>query len=505
MTGEGAPYDTQKIGALFELTSDAVVILEDGQVVAWNQAAEQLFAVTALEAVSPGARPLGEDHDALLALPTTEPPVRYVLSSAAVVQARRLVVAGRDVLVLRDLSPELRRAEGQQLLAALSRELLSQPPRLGAVLQRLCAQAKTLTGAAYSALVVLREGSTTEVSEFFYDAPRELFPARMPRTVGLLAVPISTRSPARLDDIRGHAAGVGLPGVHPPLGPLLAVPLVAGDDVLGEIAVSGPPGSRVFDEVDEALMVDLAAHTAVALRWAQAAETERERVLVRQEVVDTARHDIRTPVGAGKGYAKLLSTKLDRLSPAQLEMALHGLTDSFARIEAFSERLLLDERSATAGVEPQWELVELVPLLESLQRDAEVSTGHREVVALDWQPDAPSHAAADPEMLRQVLDNLVGNALKHAGSATVTVRGEGELVRFDIRDSGPGIPEAEHERLFDRWTRGDRARRGQIQGMGLGLSIVKRLVVAHGGGVGVSSRPGEGATFWVTFPVEVPA
>jgi signal transduction histidine kinase len=317
-------------------------------------------------------------------------------------------------------------------------------------------------------------------------------------------VPIASRQPARLEDVRGHAAGVGLPGVHPPLGPLLAVPILAGDDVLGEIAVAGPPGARLFDEVDEALMVDLAAHAAVALRWAQAAEVERERRLVRQEVVDTARHDIRTPVGAGKGYAKLLSTKLDRMSPAQVEMALHGLTDSFARIEAFSERLLLDERSATAGVDPRWALVELAPVLDSIVRDAQVSAG-RGAVCVDYQDDAPRHAAADPEMLRQVLDNLVGNALKHAGTATVTVRAEGDLVRFDVRDAGPGIPEPEHARLFDRWTRGDRARQGQVQGMGLGLAIVKRLAVAHGGSVGVSSRPGEGATFWVTFPVEVPA
>jgi signal transduction histidine kinase len=103
-------------------------------------------------------------------------------------------------------------------------------------------------------------------------------------------------------------------------------------------------------------------------------------------------------------------------------------------------------------------------------------------------------------MVREVLDNLVGNALKHAGSAAVTARAEGEHVRFDVRDEGPGIPEDEQSRLFDRWTRTTEARKGAVGGFGLGLSIVKRLVVAHGGTLGVSSRAGEGATFWVTFP-----
>lgn len=107
-------------------------------------------------------------------------------------------------------------------------------------------------------------------------------------------------------------------------------------------------------------------------------------------------------------------------------------------------------------------------------------------------------------MVREVLDDLVGNALKHAGSAAITARFDGEHVRFDVRDEGPGIAEEEQVRLFDRWTRTEDARRGAVHGVGLGLSIVKRLVVAHGGTLGVSSRLGEGATFWVTFPRRAP-
>jgi signal transduction histidine kinase len=107
-------------------------------------------------------------------------------------------------------------------------------------------------------------------------------------------------------------------------------------------------------------------------------------------------------------------------------------------------------------------------------------------------------------MVREVLDNLVGNALKHAPDGTMVVvstRAAGGQVRFDVRDSGPGIPESEQAALFERWTRTDSSRTKQLPGTGLGLSIVKRLVTAHGGTVGVSSRPGDGATFWVTFPV----
>jgi signal transduction histidine kinase len=107
---------------------------------------------------------------------------------------------------------------------------------------------------------------------------------------------------------------------------------------------------------------------------------------VRQEVVDTARHDIRTPVGAGKGFALLLQRKRDRMSPEQVETALQGLVDSFSRIEAFSQRLLLDEQTA-AGVEPQWGAVAVAPLLESVRRDAAALTGREDVVT--WSAQTP--------------------------------------------------------------------------------------------------------------------
>jgi two-component system OmpR family sensor kinase len=324
--------------------------------------------------------------------------------------------------------------------------------------------------------------------------------------VGLLAVPIAARGAARLDDIRGHAAGVGLPGVHPPIGPLLAVPLLRGDEAIGELAVANPPDGRAFDEVDEQLLQDLAAHVVVAVTWAQQAERMREMELQRQEVVDTARHDIRTPLGAGKGYAMLLKRKLERMSPEQVATALEGLTSSFDRIESFSERLLMDERRELVGVHPLRAAVDIAELLASVQRDVFAATG-REAVVVEHDPAAAT-LAGDPEMVREVLDNLVGNAVKHSPPdrpVTVIVRSEGSHVRFDIRDEGPGIPEAEQAALFERWTRTDSSRSRQVPGFGLGLSIVKRLVTAQHGTLGVSSRAGEGATFWVTFPVEVPS
>ena len=501
------PVVPEVVGALFHVTSDAVVVLEDGRVVAWNPRAEQVFGTSSASAVAGEPTPLDPVLDDLLALPDGGAPTRVAITGHGTCEVIRHSVGHREVLLLRDITVPLRREEGLNRLARLSRELLASPATVAATTQSLVAEAKQLTGAAYSALLLLRECSDSESSHFSYDAPRHLFPARMPRVVGLLAVPLATRRSVRLDDIRGHPSGVGLPGVHPPMGPLLVVPLIAGDQLLGELAVANPPDGRCFDDLDEALLSDLAAHAALAVRWAQSAEQAREREIVRQDVVDAARHDIRTPLGAGQGYALLLATRRDRLTPEQIATALEGVQSCFARIEAFTARLLVDERQARVGVTPRWQDIDIAELLERVRRDAAVTTGREQAVVLRSGPDAPSTLAGDPDLVRQVLDNLVGNAVQYAGDhgpVTITLRREGDHVRLDVRDQGPGIPEVEQAALFERWSRTTSASR--VPGLGLGLAIVQRLVLAHGGLLGVSSRPGEGATFWVTFPaVVVPA
>jgi signal transduction histidine kinase len=494
-----SPIMNGAIGELFHATPDAVIVLADGVVLASNEPAHRLMGATGQDIAD------RVDLAALLALPTMGM-TRCDLRPLGVVDVLHRRVGDLDAIILRDVTTAVRHEEGLRRVAEVGRALLAQPPSIAGVLQALVTEAKQLVSAQYSALVILKDGSTPEVAHFFYDAPRHLFPERMPRIVGLLAVPINARAPARLDDMRGHPAGVGLPGVHPPMGPLIAVPILAGDDVIGELAVANSPEGRVFDEVDERLLVDLAAHVGVAYRWAAQAERMHEQELMRQEVVDTARHDIRTPLGAGKGYALLLSRKLDKMNPQQIAQALEGLTGAFDRIESFTERLLMDERQQLVGVDPRWKDVDVLALLTRVALDVEAATGR---ASLDVVVDegAPRSLAGDPEMVREVIDNLVGNALKHSppGAAVIlSVRWEGNQARIDVRDAGPGIPESEQAALFERWSRTDSSRAKQLPGFGLGLSIVKRLVAAHGGTLGVSSRPGDGATFWVTFPTVIP-
>ena len=111
---------------------------------------------------------------------------------------------------------------------------------------------------------------------------------------------------------------------------------------------------------------------------------------------------------------------------------------------------------------------------------------------------------AETEGVRQILDNLIDNAIKYTpeqGRVQIDIKIQNEQVLLKVQDSGIGIPEAHLQRIFERFYRVDKARSRELGGTGLGLSIVKHLVNAFGGTVDVTSRPDEGTAFIVTLPL----
>lgn len=502
------PVVSGAVGELLHVAGDAVVIVDDeGAVVAWSPGAATLFGISREDALAPGAAPLAEQLPALLTQPPDGTASRRAVAPYGVLEVRHRLVGPHHLLLLRDVSDEVRRSEGLRSLTRLSGQLLAlDRPSLAAVLAAVAAEARAMTGAATSLVLLSRPGGPDQPSHFVCDGDGELFPDGPPPLRGLLATALSSGRPVRWTQLTGAAPdGLTLPAWHAAIGALCVVPLLAGAEVLGLLAVAGPAGARVFDGLDEELLVDLAGHAAVAVRWAQGAEREADRVRQRAEILSAARHDIRTPLGAGKGYSSLLLTRRDRMTPEQVQLALEGLQQAFERIEQMTEQLLRDEQLEGIGAEPQWAVVELAPMLEEVCRDAAVVTGRPDAVLLGYAADAQVRLAGDPRMVREVLDNLVGNALKHGGEQApvmITVSSDDSRLRVEVRDEGPGIDAAEQGQLFERWTRTASTRGGGTQGFGLGLSIVKRLVAAHGGDVGVDSAAGAGATFWVTLPIE---
>ncbi len=215
----------------------------------------------------------------------------------------------------------------------------------------------------------------------------------------------------------------------------------------------------------------------------------------RREANEVVRHDMRTRVGIGKGYIAMLLNHYDAMTPAQRASALQGLSDAFDRLDEFTRRVLMDEKLEVFGAQPQRGEVPVSTLVDAIR-----AVHPALVVAV--ADSAPATAYVDPVMVREVLDNLVANARAVAPAGTdVTLRvgGDAETLRFEVHDHGPGVTDEDRKVLFQRYGRTERSRRTHSSGLGLGLSIVRRLVEAHDGGYGVEA--GDGTTFWVELPV----
>jgi two-component system, OmpR family, phosphate regulon sensor histidine kinase PhoR len=226
---------------------------------------------------------------------------------------------------------------------------------------------------------------------------------------------------------------------------------------------------------------------------------------MRQDFVANVSHELKTPLAVIKSNVEALQDGAAE-DPAAREMFLGQAAQEADRLEALIQDLLSLARIESG--EQGWEM-QPVPLdraildcLERHQARAEMKSHTLvEVPPPNGPPGVP--ALADPDALRQVLDNLVDNAIKYTrNGGTITVRWScaGEHVGFEVEDTGAGIGDRDLPRIFERFYRVDKARSREVGGTGLGLAIVKHLVQAMNGTIRVASRPGKGTTFKVALP-----
>ena len=257
----------------------------------------------------------------------------------------------------------------------------------------------------------------------------------------------------------------------------------------------------------------VAIDDAVRRLLARIAEHEAELVRARDEALQASRmkseflavmsHELRTPLNAVLGMAELLElTALDEQQLRYVGYVRQGGSSLLALVND-----VLDLASIEAGrLKLQPQPVALVPLLESV---AAVHGTLAQTKGLAWalvlDPALPAQVQADALRLRQILDNLLANALKFTEQGAVHLEATAMPggVRLLVRDSGPGIPEDFLPHLFEAFRQADGSARRRYGGTGLGLAIVRRLARAMGGDVHAPSREGEGTTFTVELPLPV--
>ncbi len=224
----------------------------------------------------------------------------------------------------------------------------------------------------------------------------------------------------------------------------------------------------------------------------------------KSDFVSNVSHELRTPLTSIKGYASLLSEgKLGAISDDQ-KQRLKRINEQTNTLTQLVNDLLDISRIESGRAPMDFQPVEAKALVEGPVDLLQPQIREKKITLDVHVPEKPVELRADREKMERVLLNLLTNAVKFTpsgGHVTVEITPQKESVQFDIADTGIGIETRDLQHLFEEFYRCDNAVRQNIKGSGLGLSLAKRIINAHGGKIWVKSKLGEGSTFSFSIPL----
>ena len=289
----------------------------------------------------------------------------------------------------------------------------------------------------------------------------------------------------------------------------MAVPLIVGDRLLGVLDVQAEEPDR-FQPDDVLVHKILAAQLAVATQNAyyfaeqlRTAEQLREVDRLKTDFLARMSHELRTPLNSIIGFADVLLMGLDGDLTERMVEDLQLIRSSGHHLREIIGDILDMSKIEAGRLELIVEPFDLERIAGELMATAAPLAEQKGLALnLDIARDV-GPLVADRTRVRQVLWNLIGNAIKFTdrGQIAVTVRRDNGEVLFAVRDTGIGIAPEHLPHIFDPFSQINPGRRGSISGTGLGLSISKSLVELHGGHIWVESQPGRGSTFHFAIPV----
>jgi PAS domain S-box-containing protein len=279
---------------------------------------------------------------------------------------------------------------------------------------------------------------------------------------------------------------------------VIMVPFTARDRGFGAVFLASTNPARHFGQEDLELATELAERAALTVDNARLYEEARSAAREREDVLAAVSHDLRNPLNTIGLAASLL------LEPAVPEdrkgRQVKVIQTSIRQAVGLIEDLLEASRLQRGQLAMEAGRVDCVILVEDAVALAGGAADQAGVTLETVCPPGSFTVRGDRTRLLRVLDNLLSNAVRHSpggGTVRVSVAERAGSVRVEVEDEGPGIPAESQPHLFDRFWRGVSAYQA---GAGLGLTIARGIVEAHGGRIGVESTPGQGARFWFELP-----
>jgi signal transduction histidine kinase len=284
---------------------------------------------------------------------------------------------------------------------------------------------------------------------------------------------------------------------------LMLVPLIARGRSLGAIGLVCSDPGREFSDQDLALAENLASRAALAVDNARLYREAQAATRSKMDLLAVISHDLRTPLNSIIGYAELLMMGVpEPLSPSTRERVERMRAGAEHLLHLINQLLTLSRLDA-GGEVAQFEDVELADLVRDVAVVVEPLAQERDLGFHLDLPEDPLSVRTDPGKLRQVLVNLAANAVKYTEQGEVRVvvrREESGGTAIQVVDTGPGIARENMDRIFEPFWQVRSGATAQVDGSGLGLSVVRRLVELLRGEIRVDSVVGAGSTFAVVLP-----